>query len=331
MTAARDWSAEIEVLANQLLNNYIDSDVAAKVATLLREQLAAGEYANVGTEEQLAEAVTAHMQSINGDRHLYLSYTSKFLLELADPVLHDGGRDPKLAALAGHGFAKVERLPGNVALLDIRRFYDPVYSGGAAIAAMNLVASADVLIIDLRQNTGGEPEMVALVHSYLVDERTKLNSVFFPAENRTIQFWTLPYVPGERFGGQKPVYVLISRTTFSGGEGFSYDLQQYKRATLIGEPTRGGANFHFPMRVSGHLLSAIPTGYPIQAISGRNWEGTGVQPDIAVAADRAFAEAYRRALTDVLQLGGAGPRRDTAERARQGLARLASNGLAADD
>jgi hypothetical protein len=326
MSENNDWTREIQVLADQLISYYIDSGVAADVAALLRRRLTAGDYAACVTGEQFAERVTADMQSVNGDPHLYLSYTSKFLPDLPDPVLRDDGRDPRLAEMAGHGFAKVERLPGNVGLLDIRRFYDPVLSGGAVISAMNLVASADALIIDLRLNTGGEPETVALVHSYLVDDRTKLNSVFFPAEDRTVQFWTHPYVPGNRFGGQKPVYVLISSATFSAGEGFSYDLQQYRRATLIGERTKGGANFHLPMRVSDHLFSAIPSGYPVQPVSGDNWEGVGVQPDIPVPAEHAFDEAYRNALADVLKLDREGVRRGVAEEASRALAALPVSG-----
>lgn len=319
MTEIRDWRVEISVLAEQLVNSYLDQSVARQIADLLLRRLADGEYSALATEEQLAPAVTSDMQSINGDKHLYLSYTSKLLSQRDDPVLPDTGRDHRLAGLNGHGFARVERLPGNIGLLDIRRFYPPTYSGSAATAVMNLVADADALIIDLRENTGGEPEMVALLHSYLVDEQTKLNSVFFPAEDRTIQFWTLPYVPGSRYGGEKPIYVLIGPATFSGGEGFSYDLQQYGRAVLIGEPTSGAANFHIPMRVADHLLSAIPTGYPVQAVSMKNWEGTGVTPDIASPAEQAFNEAYRLALAHVLSLGDEPPREQVARDARASL------------
>lgn len=319
MTDIQDWTTEITVLAEQLVDSYLDQSVARKIADLLLRRQADGEYAKLKTEEKLASVVTADMQSVNGDKHLYLSYTSESLPVRDDPVLPDTGRDHRLAGLNGHGFARVERLLGNVALLDIRRFYPPTHSGAAAAAAMNLVADADALIIDLRKNTGGEPEMVALVHSYLVNEQTRLNSVFLPAENRTIQFWTLPYVPGDRYGGDKPIYVLIGPATFSGGEGFSYDLQQYGRGVLLGEPTSGAANFHFPMRVADHLLSAIPTGYPVQAVSNENWEGVGVQPDIALPAEQAFDEAYRLALRHVVSLGAEPPRQQLARDAQTAL------------
>ena len=320
--STRKWSAEIFTLTDQLVTYYIHPDVANKVRELLHAKLTAGAYQELTSNEAFARAITADMQSVNGDKHLYLAHTSKYLPEQADPVLTEGTQDPRAAGLLGDGFAKVERLPGNVALLDIRRFFDPAGSGFAAVAAMNLVASADVLLIDLRECSGGEPEMVVTVHSYLVDERTQLNGLVFPAEKRTIQYWTLPYVPGPKFGGTKPIYVLTSNRTFSGAEGFSYDLQQYGRAAIVGEPTAGGANFHFPMRVSDHLFSAVPSGYPVQPVSGTNWEGVGVQPDIPVAVGRAFKTAYGLALDYVMGLDADGPRRQVAEQAARARASL---------
>src|SRR3989442_6352422 len=74
------------------------------------------------------------------------------------------------------------------------------------------------------------------------------------------QAWTLPYVPGRRFGKAKPVYALTSATTFSGGEQLSYDLQQLGRATIIGERTRGGAHARegFPVHPTWRQPSPSP-------------------------------------------------------------------------
>lgn len=41
----------------------------------------------------------------------------------------------------------------------------------------------------------------------------------------TQQQYTLPYVPGARFGEKKPVFILISKRTFSAAEAFAYALQ----------------------------------------------------------------------------------------------------------
>jgi C-terminal processing protease CtpA/Prc len=323
-SAGRDWSAEINALVAQLTRYYVVPEVAEHVCQVLRRRLADGAYRGLADEEALADVVTADMQSVNGDQHLFLQHTRQEMPEQQDPTVDIGSLRAQQAELTGLGFAKVERLPGNVGLLDIRKFYDPAVAGAgtAAVAAMNLVASADVLLLDLRANMGGEPDMLTLLCSFLVDERTQLSSLHFPAENRTLQYWTAPFVPGPTFGGSKPIYVLTSRHTVSGGEGMSYDLQQCKRATLVGETTVGAANFHYPYRVSAHLLSGVPSGYPVNPVSGANWEGVGVRPDIPVPAEKAFDTAYTLALEHVVDLGEEGARRDVSAQAKQALADL---------
>lgn len=69
------------------------------------------------------------------------------------------------------------------------------------------------------------------------------------------------------------MYVLASADTFSGGEGLSCDLQQAGRATVVGEATGGGANFHYPYRVTAHRMSGVPSGYPINPVSGARDRG----------------------------------------------------------
>jgi hypothetical protein len=322
--SARDWSAEVGTLIEQVAEHYVVPEVADRVCQLLRRRLADGAYRGLAAEADLAEVVTRDMQSATGDQHLCLQHSAQEIPWQREALVDNGCLRAQQALLTGHGFARADRLPGNVALLDIRKFYDPAIAGAgaAAVAAMNLVASADVLLIDLRRNLGGEPDMLTLACGYLVAERTHLVDLYFPADDRTLQYWTSPYVPGPVFGGTKPIYVLISKATFSGGEGMSYQLQQSRRATLVGETTAGAANFHYPRRISAHLLSAVPSGYPVDPVSGANWEGTGVRPDIPVPAGQAFDTAYALALADVLGLGGQGARKQVREEARQALAEL---------
>jgi C-terminal processing protease CtpA/Prc len=258
----------------------------------------------------LARVVTADMQAVNRDRHLFLEFSAQEVPVRADGLVDSASLRAEQAVLAGHGFARIERLAGNVGLIDIRKFYDPgvAGAGAAAVAAMSLVASADALIIDLRRNLGGEPEMVALVSSFLFDSRTHLVDLEFPGERRTVQYWTDAFVPEPTFGGTKPVIVLTSERTVSGGEGMSYQLQQSRRATVVGDRTAGAANFHYPRRVGPHLISGVPSGYPVDPHSGGNWEGVGVQPDVPIPAEQALAAAYERALEGVLDLGADGAR-----------------------
>jgi C-terminal processing protease CtpA/Prc len=199
------------------------------------------------------------------------------------------------------GVARVEWLDGNIGLLQLRPvLFPPSIAGGELTAAMQLVARADALILDLRQTVGGEPGAVALLCSYLFDdEPVHLIDMYERDGDRTTQSWTLPYVPGARFGGTKPVYVLTSGTTFSGGEELAYDLQQHGRAVLVGERTRGGAHPRIGRRVHPHLEATIPTGRAIGPVSGANWEGVGVQPDIEVPAGQALERAHELARTAI--------------------------------
>jgi C-terminal processing protease CtpA/Prc len=96
---------------------------------------------------------------------------------------------------------------------------------------------------------------------------------------------------------QKPVYVLTSKTTFSAAEEVAYDLKAARRATLVGETTRGGANpANRPVPLSYGLKVFIPNGRVEHPLTGTNWEGVGVAPDVAAPADQALSAAYALAL-----------------------------------
>ncbi|MEV6715732.1 S41 family peptidase [Lentzea sp. NPDC051208] len=285
---------EIEILCSQLASYYVFPDTAEEIAKVIRARLAEGAYSDVDDEE-FAARVTADLQSVNGDKHLRLLYSAEEIPETGQESAWDPVAYKKEAELDAFGIRRVERLEGNVGLLEIRRLHDAEIATPAVTAAMNLIAHTDALIIDLRGNVGGDPHTVALVCSYLFDEPVHLNDIYNRPEDSTQQFWTLPHVPGPKFGGKKPVYVLTSSRTFSGGEELSYNLQQNERATLIGETTRGGAHPGDRYRVGPHLKSAVPNGRAINPISGTNWEGVGVVPHIQVPAEEAFEVAYEKA------------------------------------
>ena len=94
--------------------------------------------------------------------------------------------------------------------------------------------------------------------------------------------------------------MLISKETFSGGEEFCNNLKALQRATLIGQTTGGGAHPVEIFPLSPTLQIMIPYARAINPVTGTNWEGAGVEPDIAVPADQAFSVAYRQALEHCL-------------------------------
>ncbi len=207
----------------------------------------------------------------------------------------------KKARLDNYGLHKVERLPGNVGFLDIREFYPLDWGGDTASAAMNFINETNALIIDLRKCRGGDPGMVCFLLTYLFGEEQHAPERFLLAKRETQPNNTGPFPMCPANDSRVSRYIiLISDETFSGGEEFAYDLKALKRATLIGEKTGGGANIGAPFRLTSHFEAFIPVGRPVNPITGTNWEGCGVIPDVSVSEEQAFKVAYKFALDSIL-------------------------------
>ncbi|WP_405835570.1 S41 family peptidase [Streptomyces sp. NBC_01518] len=284
----------IDETTRLLTEHYVFPETAEQLADLLHRRLAEGAY-DVDDAEELARLVTADLQSVNGDRHLRLRHH-------ADPVPPKQGA-ANLAAIRRDfdtslgGAPRVELLDGGVAVVELAPMLFPLeWAAEPLSAALTLASHAQALIVDLRANRGGDPDTVAFVCSYLLDERTHLNTMYWRADERTEQSWSLPHVPGTRFGGTKPLYVLTSDSTFSAAEELAYDLQQLGRAVVVGERSRGGAHPCEGWTVHPHLEATVPIGRAVNPASGTNWEGTGVQPDVPCAAADSLSRAHALAL-----------------------------------
>jgi len=325
--AAEQLSArEIVTKALELLRaNYVFPEQAERAAATIEARLAAGDYDSLD-EIALTELVTQHLQEATDDHHLALMLgevpppRARPEPEPGKPEDREARRLARLQKfrLDNFGIRRVERLDGNVGYLDLRRMPVPANAGPAIAAAMELVRGTYALIIDMRRNGGGSPEGVVFWCSYLVDERpTHLNDIFTAETGETRQFWSLPYVPGARYL-DRPVYVLTSHRTFSGGEDLCYTLQAVKRAEIIGETTGGGAHPTRMYPVSPAVGIGIPFARSVNPVTGSNWQGTGVIPDVAVTAEQAYDVAYAKALRHVLALDDVPP--PILDEAREALA-----------
>jgi hypothetical protein len=315
---------EIVTKAMELLRaNYVFPDEAERAAAAIEARLAAGEYDGLD-EITLTDRVTGHLQDITGDKHLRLRLGGGPGPRREPPKRPDREKMRKMGRLDNFGIRRVERLNGNVGYIDLRRMAVPANAGPAIAAAMELVAGTYALIIDMRHNGGGAPEGVVFWCSYLFDgEPTHLNDIFRADTGETRQFWTLPYVPGTRYP-DPPVYVLTSERTFSGGEDLCYTLQALGRAQVIGETTGGGAHPTRPFPVSPAVHIGIPFARSVNPVTGTNWQGTGVVPDVAVPEAQAYDVAYTRALEHVLATDDVPP--PITDEARDALAVLPATG-----
>jgi hypothetical protein len=317
---------EIVTKALELLRaNYVFPDEAERAAAAIEARLEAGEYDGLD-EITLTDRVTGHLQDITGDKHLRLRLGGGPGPHREPPKRPDREKMRTMGRLDNFGIRRVERLGGNVGYIDLRRMAVAANAGPAIAAAMELVAGTYALIIDMRHNGGGAPDGVVFWCSYLFDgEPTHLNDIFRADTGETRQFWALPYVPGTRYPDQ-PVYVLTSERTFSGGEDLCYTLQALGRAQVIGETTGGGAHPTRPFPVSPAVHIGIPFARSVNPVTGTNWQGTGVVPDVAVPEAQAYDTAYARALEHVLGLDDVPP--PIADEAREALAGLPATGPA---
>ena len=318
----------VQSLSELLRANYIFPDIAEEICTRLQEHLDGGAYDGITEGDFLAYALTHHMQEMNRDEHLWVRWHPEPLPDYEGQLRHNEewlAQQRLEAELDNYGFRRVETLPGNVGYLEITCLHRPAWARDTAVAAMDFLGRASVLIIDLRGCTGGYPDMVVLILSYLFGEDpVHLNSIYWRDDDLTQQYWTLPHVPGRRLD-DTPVYVLIGPETFSGGEELAYDLQARQRATLVGERTGGGAHPGASYRLHAHFEAFIPIGRAINPVTNDNWERTGVIPDLAVPADKALNAAYRLALESVVDEIGepaSGPLRALQEEAQVALAKL---------
>jgi Peptidase family S41 len=278
----------IERASADLKRFYFDKGVAQKIADALRVHERNGDDSAATEGEAFAGLVTAQMRDAGHDMHLELEYSQDSLPEGPPAETADSlERYRKRMLQQNCMIRKVETLPHNVGYLKLDFFPDASVCGARAKTAMASLNDSDAIIFDLRDNTGGFENMVALMAAYLFDHPEYMYS---PRGAPTEESWTRSPVPGNRLA-DKPVYVLVSSTTWSGAEQFSYDLKMLKRATLVGETTRGGAHAGAFHRIDEHFGMGIPEQKAINPFGKADWEGVGVDPNVKVQAANALETA----------------------------------------
>ncbi len=299
--------AVLDSLIAALNANYVFPAVARDLERELRRRERGGAFDRIGSAEAFADTLTILLRRVGHDRHFRVGYRYEpipMLQREGPPPPEELRRLTRQAERTNFGFERAERLAGNIGYLEVRQFAPATpAAGAAAVAAMNLLAHTDALIIDVRRNGGGSPEMVALLSSYLFpdDDRTHLNDLVMRdgGHEREEQYHTLPWVPGSRYTG-KEVFVLTSARTGSAAEEFSYNLKNLARATLVGDTTIGAANPGGFVRLSEHFAAFISNGRARNPISHTNWEGSGVLPDLPCSTDSALVVAHVSALEHLI-------------------------------
>lgn len=277
--ACPQQSVVLDKLADVIEARYANVRDGSVIAEQVREWSADARYA--------ADCANANMflERLNRDLD---AYDGHFHVERAAAT---DGEDWLLAwrrdaRSVNSGVREVGVLEGNVGYLRISSFYPWDIARAKYLAAWALLSDAKSLIIDLRQNGGGDAVTAThLVRSALdkaasvqsIDRRGKLTREVLPAAE-------LPALPGDL-----PIVVLVDRRSASASEYVAYSLQQAKRAKVVGSRSAGAASLMgSPVPLHDGFQVIIPEARPANIVTGRSWEGSGVVPDVRGGDDPLF-------------------------------------------
>jgi len=293
----QDKAVVVDSISNKLMSSYVFPETAKKMSDFIRNNIKKGDYNSINKPDEFANRLTEDLLSISHDKHISVNYNPRRIIaqKTVEDSLNYLNQYINNLKRSNFGFKELKILDGNIGYLDLRSFSDVKYAGKTAVSAMNFLSNSDAIIIDLRMNGGGSPEMIQLISSYLFDEPVHLNNFYWRPTNTNTQTWTLPHVQGTR-SPNTPVYVLTSNYTFSAAEEFSYNLKHLKRATLIGETSGGGAHPGGEVTATDKFTIWLPSGRAINPITKTNWEGIGVVPHIEVESSRAMKVAHLKSL-----------------------------------
>lgn len=298
----------IDGLSALLPERYAYKETAQRLRELLQANLKAGKYDRYTSPINFSVAVTNDLRSLIPDRHLALNYspevqpTSGSTNNPATITPEERARRAsEFNRQMNYGFKSVQFFNGNVCSLKFD-YFDAFlgYSGPIVDASMASLKNCDAVILDLRENTGGSSEMVTYIAGFFFGERTLSGTSYNRLTDATTEEFITPQPENKRLA-DVGLYILTSKVTVSAAEALAYHLKYLKKAKVIGETSAGAANPGRVTRINSLFTAFIPNRHSMHAVTGTNWEGTGVAVDIACPAEDALRIARIEALKRLRQ------------------------------
>jgi tetratricopeptide (TPR) repeat protein len=279
-------------VADLVESKYVLADKAKGFADAFRAKSAAGAYDSLTEPKVFAEKVNRDLIAITGDKHTnFRVLTPSAAGEAPQSRLHHSVRYYRLRYKENAGFSRVDWLEPGIGYLELRRFYSFDQAKDMILAAMKLLSAARALIIDVRENGGGSGDYLS---SFFLPYPTALSGSYSREANALTEFRTRSDI-GMKPRTDIPVFLLIGPRTFSAAEAFAYDMQSRKRAVLVGEPSGGGGHSVDVFRIDDRFEFYISTERGVSPVTGGNWEGTGVIPDVRASGGEIMNKALELA------------------------------------
>lgn len=277
-------------VAEELRRGYVFRERGAAVAAALECDLADGSSPHEESDRAWIRRVNTWLRDHSADPHLGLRMQSSPRSPQREPVeeLAEAFEHPDLVARR-FGFEDVRILEGNIGKLEIRLLAPLDVAEATARAALAMISETNAVILDLRNCPGGSSEMVAFVAGYFLPRPQPLCSLVDPSEPAPWENWSVPHAVTRP---HVPLVALIGPRTASAAESLVYDLQRFSRLTAIGEPSCGAAHAIRSYRIHPSVRLLLPYARAVDP-QGRNWQRTGVQPDVPTDAKQALPVALR--------------------------------------
>ena len=299
------FAGAVETLENKLKADYVFPDLGQQYALVLGKHLAAGDYSEIKERDQIAAQLTHDLQAFKPEGHLRVRVVGAVH---SNPMKASKDAPPPIA--------EAKWVTPGIAYISFTLMPDDPQVIAATNQFMREHASARALIIDARANHGGGEGVPTTIFQYLYssptaldffDERTGVNDdtnddpyerppvvtrVQGPPGITRSLFKVFPDPTEHRLFHAKVLYLTSSKTG-SAAEQMAEALKRTHRATIIGERTAGAGHFGFFVPIGQGLEAFIPWGRVVDPVTGEDYEGRGVTPDVAVPADQALAQALK--------------------------------------
>lgn len=213
---------------------------------------------------------------------------------------------------------KFDSLPGNIGLLRIPSFQVNDFNVTAfGDLFEQKIATTDGLIIDIRDNTGGNSRFAEIVMMLLATDTIPQASWETPKYEAAYASWgrkwqlesiasdsIVPFClshPNDMPKYDKPIILLVNGSTFSSAENFAVLFRNAGRGKIVGTPTGGSTGNPINIDLGWGYYGRICTRHE-KLSDGTEFIGVGIQPDVVVEETESVIFGKDNVIEEALKL-----------------------------